>query len=405
MSCFKPWCFALLCAVMLVPACARKTEPPASAGESPSAAPSDGSAAAAPTTPATDAPAEVAPSDVPTVAAATNDGIFKYTITTDSGIGTENIEILVAMNSVEGQYPVKYDLDCEGDGEFEYKGLTNDNKCIYKRNSGKHQIWLRGEIPGMFLCARRDSCMDDCPENAKCEKCIIPGVPDVFDDSKYAVVSIDSWGDVSWKSMHLFAARCYALDKLPEGSPDLRQVKDMSGMFSAAKKFNQPIEHWDVSNITNMSVMFSRAESFNQPLENWNVSNVTDMNHMFSIARSFNQPLEKWDVSNVTNMSGMFYGYISFCETCRSAFNQPLEKWNVSNVTNMHGMFWDAISFNQPLEKWNVSNVTDMGAMFVGAKSFSHYPKSWVVPARDVDYMFTGTKVEAEAKKSPLKTK
>ena len=47
-----------------------------------------------------------------------------------------------------------------------------------------------------------------------------------------------------------------------------------------------------------------------------------------------------------------------------------------------------------------------MRAMFKGAKAFSHYPKNWVVPAdwRSAD-MFVGTKVEAKARKTPLKTK
>ena len=386
MSVFKPWCFALLCAIMLAPACAKKSEQPAAspAGESPAAAPSDGSAAAAPATPATDAPADaptgVAPSDVPAVAApAANDGIFKYTITTDIDVkltamnSGDNIEILVAMNSVGGQYPVKYDLDCEGDGEFEYKDLTINKKCIYKKNTGKHQIWVRGEIPGMFLCSNPDL-------YHKVYKSLPPNT----------IISIDSWGNVPWKSMKSFAAYCHVLNKLPEDSPDLRQVKEMNWMFAGA-------ESWNVSNVTNTYGMFSGASSFNQPLESWDVSNVTNMSMMFSGASSFNQPLEKWNVSNVTDMFSMFHK--------ASSFNQPLEKWNVSNVTSMTKMFEHASSFNQPLEKWNIAKVMKMKDLFYGAKAFSYYPKSWVVPVEGSKNMFTGTKVEAEAKKSPLKTK
>ncbi len=305
------------------------------------------------------------------------DEIFKYTITTDIEADGENIEILVAMNSVQGQYPVKYDLDCEGDGEFEHKGLTDNQKCIYKKNSGKHQIWVRGEIPGMFLCSGAERTASKHNEKA--------------------VISVDSWGNVPWKSMESFASLCNKLIILPKDSPDLRQVKDMSFMFNAAFSFNQPLESWDVSNVTNMRFMFSGAFSFNQPLEKWNVSNVTDMNSMFSSTLSFNQPLEKWNVSNVTDMSMMFQNATSF--------NQPLEKWNVSNVHDMSAMFALAKSFNQPLMKWNVSKVTDMRRMFIGAESFSHYPKNWVVPADDSKDMFKGTKVEAEASQSPLKTR
>ena len=63
--------------------------------------------------------------DSAVAASASVDSIFKYTITTDIDANNDNIEILVAMNSVDGQYPVKYDLDCEGDGEFEYRGSFN----------------------------------------------------------------------------------------------------------------------------------------------------------------------------------------------------------------------------------------------------------------------------------------
>ncbi len=343
---------------------------------------------------------------------AADDGVFKYTITTDIDAENDRIEILVALNSVDGQYPVRYDLDCEGDGEFEYKGLTDNKKCIYKKNSGKHQIWVRGEIPGMFLCARQRVC----PEGVKCN--FQPRrEPAEQDHSKDAVISIDSWGNVSWKSMDLFAASCTALNKLPEDSPNLSQVSDMMAMFSHATSFNQPLDKWDVSNVTDMSALFSQATSFNQPLEAWDVSNVTNMRFMFDRATSFNQPLNKWNVSNVTDMLAMF--------SHATSFNQPLDKWNVSHVTNMVWMFFYATSFNQPLEAWDVSNVTNMGSMFShatsfnqpldkwdvsevgmtdmfeGAESFSYYPNSWVITAQNSEDMFTGTKVEAEVKKQP----
>ena len=411
----------------------------------------------------TDAPAVVPPAD--------DASIFKYTITTDIDAKSDDINILVAMNSVSGQYPVKYDLDCEGDGKFEKIGLTDDVKCVYKKNTGKHQIWVRGEIPAMFLCAKRREDIDCGPDVPK-EKLITCDLPLRDDHSAKAVVSIDSWGNIPWKSMAYFAAECEALNKLPEDSPDLSQVSDMNDMFYKASSFNQPLENWNVSkvtnmvrvfydaaafnqplekwnvsNVTNMAGMFYRAVSFNQPLEKWNVSNVTNMASVFHEAVSFNQPLENWNVSKVTQMAGMFFGASSFNQplekwnvsnvadmswmfTRASLFDQPLEKWNVSNVTDMSGMFMKALWFNQPIEKWNVSNVTDMSDMFHkavifnqpldkwdvskvenmddmfnGAEAFSYYPKDWVVPAGYTDDMFNGTKVEEEARKSPLKTK
>ena len=294
------------------------------------------------------------------------------------------------MNKLDGKQTILYDLDCESDGEYEFTGLLDDHECIYKPNTGTHQISVRGEIPGLYLCARHPN-EEACTPDYKGFRCDISSGED---DSSVALKSIDSWGDISWKSMFAFAADCERLEIIPDEVPDLSHVKNMSYMFSGAESFNQPLEKWNVSKVTNMSDMFFGAESFNQPLEKWDVSKVTNMSGMFWAAKSFNQPLEKWNISNVTDMSYMF--------AYASSFNQPLEKWDVSNVTDMSWMFAYASSFNQPLEKWDVSKVTDMDEMFNGASKFSYYPKSWVVPEKSED-MFTGTKVEDIAEKEPLK--
>ena len=392
---------------------------------------------------------------------------FKFTITTDidEKADDEDVKIILSINKLDGKQTILYDLDCESDGEYEFTGLSDDHECIYKPNTGTHQISVRGEILGLYLCARHPN-EEACTPNHIGFRCDISSGEDA---SIVALKSIDSWGDISWKSMFAFAADCERLEIIPDEVPDLSHVKNMSYMFSGAESFNQPLEKWDVSNVTDMSLMFWGAKSFNQPLDKWNVSNVTnmsdmfwaaeslnqpldkwnvsnvtnmsdmfrdavsfnqplekwdvsnvtDMSMMFSGAESFNQPLEKWDVSNVTDMSSMFWGAESFNQPLdkwnvskvtnmsgmfwhADSFNQPLEKWNVSNVTNMRKMFLYADSFNQPLEKWNVSKVTDVDEMFNGASKFSYYPKSWVVPENSED-MFTGTKVEDIAEKEPLK--
>ena len=300
---------------------------------------------------------------------------FKFTITTDIKPENKEVTIPILPRSLKGKYPVKYDLDCDGNGEYEYTGLTINATCKYSPNTGKHQISVRGDISAINLC-------------------------DDDSDSGEAVISVDSWGDFRWKSMNYFAHKCKNLVKLPQDAPNLSEVTDMSSMFEDASSFNQSIEHWDVSNVTDMSHLFSGAESFNQPLEKWNVSNVTDMSRMFTGAKSFNQPLEKWNVSNVTNMSQMFSAAVAFNQPLEqwnvsnvtnmsymfgeyfnqsgaASFNQPLETWDVSNVTDMSHMFDGAVSFNQPLEKWNISNVTDIGAMFRNARSFNQPLENW----------------------------
>ena len=75
-------------------------------------------------------------------------------------------------------------------------------------------------------------------------------------------------------------------------------------MFNGSAKFNQNLNHWNVSNVTYMDSIFSYTYSFNQPLNNWDVSNVTDMSRMFSFSK-FNQPINNWNVSNVDDMTAI----------------------------------------------------------------------------------------------------
>jgi len=151
---------------------------------------------------------------------------------------------------------------------------------------------------------------------------------------------------------------------------NVSNVTDMTSMFEGAAVFNQPLDNWNVSNVRNMSFMLF-ATQFNQNINNWDVSNVRDMNSMFASNDYFNQPLNNWNVSNVIDMSYMFNG--------TTAFNQNINNWNVSNVSNMQWMFRDAKSFNQPLNNWNVSKVTDMRYMFADTNNFNQSLNTWNV--------------------------
>jgi surface protein len=55
----------------------------------------------------------------------------------------------------------------------------------------------------------------------------------------------------------------------------------MDTMFKNNKKFNQPLDKWNVSNVTNMDYMFNGDSNtgvylvFNQNISGWNVNKVT----------------------------------------------------------------------------------------------------------------------------------
>jgi surface protein len=127
------------------------------------------------------------------------------------------------------------------------------------------------------------------------------------------------------------------------------------GKTSMEKQFGK-IEDWKFSSaVTNMSNLFSNksrpsSSTFNEKIGSWDVKNVTNMSNMFSGCINFKQDLSSWIVSNVTNMSNMFAGCTSF--------NQNLSSWVVSGVTNMSFMFTYCTNFNQDISDWDESNVT-----------------------------------------------
>ncbi|MBI9018687.1 MAG: BspA family leucine-rich repeat surface protein [Phycisphaerae bacterium] len=185
----------------------------------------------------------------------------------------------------------------------------------------------------------------------------------------YKLISVDSWGQLGFTSMHNAFDECINLVSVPNTSVGIETVTDMSGMFYFALSFNQDLSNWDTSNVTDMSEMFSNAYAFNGNIGNWDTSNVTDMNEMFTNAYLFNQNISNWDTSSVTDMSKMF--------STTSAFNQDISDWNTSSVTNMLSMFSGAGAFNQDISGWVTSSVTDMSRMFSGASAFNQDISNW----------------------------
>ncbi|MBC2846053.1 BspA family leucine-rich repeat surface protein [Winogradskyella flava] len=203
------------------------------------------------------------------------------------------------------------------------------------------------------------------------------------------IIDIKQWGDNPWTSMQAAFSDCSNLQISATDAPNLSNVTTMSGMFTNATSFNQPINHWDVSNVGSMFETFRGATSFNQPLDNWDVSNVTSMHSMFFDASSFNQPIDTWDTSNVVSMGNMFRNAI--------AFNQPLDTWDTSNVSSVFRMFQNTSSFNLPLNTWDMSSITNMNSMFQYATMFNQPLDNWDVGnVTNMTNMFNNTNLSIQ---------
>jgi hypothetical protein len=144
-------------------------------------------------------------------------------------------------------------------------------------------------------------------------------------------------------------------------------------MFHAAKRFNQPLNHWDVSKVESMKFMFYEAKAFNQPLSRWDIHNVRSMSHMFAFAVSFNQPLHTWRIREVT-----------FSEVINS---QQSDGFVVIEIDHM---FDGATAFNpSSIAHWQITNRSELirSMRFPSMKTHRHLrDKSWTTKA----YLWTG---------------
>ena len=69
----------------------------------------------------------------------------------------------------------------------------------------------------------------------------------------FKLLSIDQWGNVSWKTMGSAFRGAANMIYTATDAPDLSYVTDMAWMFSGATAFNVNISAWYVSLVTDMS--------------------------------------------------------------------------------------------------------------------------------------------------------
>ena len=276
--------------------------------------------------------------------------------TDNPGMSDDNQITIHTASGMTYNYRVEW-----GDGSFD-ENVTGEITHTYA-SAGEYTVSITGTFPQPFFKATFDATQTDSQK----------------------LLSVEQWGNRTWRSMRQAFFDCRNLTINDTESPDLSQVTSMASMFRNADNLSGNIGQWDVSGVTTMSQMFNGADNFNLDISSWNVSNVTNMDNMFR-GTKFNHDISNWDVAKVTNMNAMF-------QEAR-VFNQPIGNWNVGNVTTMFAMFREADAFNQPIGNWNVGNVRNMVDMFFGTDVFNADISNWNVSnVTDMGNMFRETGV------------
>jgi surface protein len=265
----------------------------------------------------------------------------------------------ITIPTIGGGY--NYHVDW-GDGTSD-SGVTGNITHTYQ-TPGTYSVSISGEFPRVYQNTITD---------------------------EYKLISVDSWGDIRWRSMENAFSECRNMDVTATDVPDLSLVSSMRGMFINCTNLigNEKFNEWDVSGITYFDFMFLAATLFNEDISNWDVSNGESFQTMFQQATAFNQNIGNWNLGKALDISYMFNG--------ASSFNQNISNWNVSNVIAMQGTFQSARTFNQPIDLWDISKVSYATGMFNGAVSFDQDLGNWDVSnMKQMDNMFSGVTLSTE---------
>jgi len=222
------------------------------------------------------------------------------------------------INTSIKEYEYNYSVDW---GDNNYDNNVTESIDHEYAEKGTYTIKIKGKFPKLNECYS------------------VPMVPITY------ISSIEQWGNIEWKDMSSMFYKCPNIAIHATDIPNLKSVKNMSGMFKNVKNFNQDISYWDVSNVKYMGEMFHNASKFNQDISHWDVSNVKDMGAMFLNAEKFNQNLSHWNITSVVykesqhhapgiasffGLEMMFYGVTLSTEN----YDAILQSWSQQAVHN-----------------------------------------------------------------------
>ncbi|WP_158849450.1 BspA family leucine-rich repeat surface protein [Algibacter sp. L1A34] len=153
-----------------------------------------------------------------------------------------NEDITIYTNS---SYTYNYTVDW-GDGTISNNAIGTVSHTY--ATAGAHTVSITGDFPAIYNY--------ESPNNAA------------------KLQTIESWGNIAWKSMYYAFSGCVNLRLNTKDAPNLSSVTSLRGVFRGASSFNQDLSGWDVSNVIDMNDMFRNSSSFNQDLSDWATGNV-----------------------------------------------------------------------------------------------------------------------------------
>jgi surface protein len=126
------------------------------------------------------------------------------------------------------------------------------------------------------------------------------------------VISIDSWGSISWYSFQYAFSGCSNMDLLATDIPDLttNSVTNIDQMFRNCSSLTvADLRGWDTSNVINMSLMFQNATSVTEiNLTGLSTSNNLSLNQTFSgVASDTVIGLDTLNIESVTTFNNIFF--------------------------------------------------------------------------------------------------
>jgi surface protein len=241
------------------------------------------------------------------------------------------------------------------------------------------------------------------------------------DDDGDKVISIESWGNINWKSFNRAFDGSTNLTGITTTTPPVTENLDGSVdtsfniffSFRNCPTFNGEVGNWDISKVigtgtygtgtegafygatvfnnggspsitgwtfnpslTSFDSMFRDCNNFNQPIGSWDTQYITDMRQVFYNNLVFDQDIGSWDVSNVINLSYLVGGFTA--KLFNNGGSPSISGWTTSACTNMRDMFYNC-NFNQPIGSWDVSNVENMENILTSCGSFDQDLSNWDV--------------------------